>query len=250
MARHYRVAVLPRDTGFVVAADVICVDLDTIIDAVENDVQMLAARGKGNYLYLSGGGSLLLNGRYLLMVQRDAAARIHPNVWSLFTGRADGEEEWEHPARVVRELFEEVRVYVNGALVKPVCAAHQAVIDAVYAGFPTTSATLAFTPVPLPLRRLRILPYGHEVDAHVVIGTQGDVHLLYVFDVQVDLATLSAEDAEHGPQGVRRLIAAYDLQTDRMCPLTLPAHDRKWVDARGLSMSEHLRGLLTHLRAK
>lgn len=248
MAKYYSVAVLPPNTGLTIAGDDIRVNLDAVTAVVEDDVQMVAARGKGNYLYLSGGGTLLLNKRYLLMVERDANARINPNVWSLFTGRADGAAEWEKPELVVRELFEELLIYMDDKLANPRCEAHQAVIDAVYAKLPKTNATLTLTPVPLPEKTLHVAPSGHTTKGHVVMGAQGDMHLLFVLGAEVDLDTLTAEDGEHGTGGIKRNIAALDLHTMHMLPISSPPPLRKWLDASPLSMSDHLRGLIETLR--
>lgn len=248
MARYYSVAVLPP-VGVAITDDAIRVNLDTMSAIVEDDVQMVAARGQGNYLYLSGGGTLLLNNRYLLIVQRDTQARINPDVWSLFTGRADGVPEWEQPQLVVRELFEELLLYKNGALVKPVCAAFQSVIDAVYAKL-TPKETLALTPLPLPSKTLTVTRGSQTLSTtkgHVVIGAKGDVHLLFVFAVDMDISALTAEDGEHGTQGIKRNIAALDLKTMQMLDVTIPQNQRKWLDTADVPMSEHLRGLIQQL---
>lgn len=249
MPRYYDIARLDRE-AVQVAGSQLSVDLSCVGDKdhITDDVSLLAQSGPDSVFYLSGGGTLLLNRRYILMVQREATARVNPGQFSLFTGRADGPKEWRYPPLIVRELFEEMEIYGNGLLLYPQCEAFQPVIDAVYAaaGRPCGKALpLELLPLAngkLHVREGKVNLFQDEV--FWVMSARGEINLLYVFIATLDLDQLSMRDGEGS-----RDIFALDLEQGCYARLSSADPHRQWRDAAALPMSENLMALRDQLVA-
>src|ERR1700704_6167845 len=107
--RYYELARLEpgRTVAFSVEQMTVNLDATGAADLICNDSDLALKREQGDILYVSGGGSVVLGGRHLLIVERESSARIYPGKFSLFTGRADNLGERENPGLLARELFEE-----------------------------------------------------------------------------------------------------------------------------------------------
>ena len=243
MAKFYHLAALKQGEGIAFTDATMRVDLSRIHAVVENDEQLLSAAAKDTYFYLSGGGSLLLNGRYLLIVQREAGARINPGQWSLFTGRADTDSEWQQPNLLARELFEELQLFLNGARVRFTYAPLQSLIDQAqhYEG---QTVAVALTPRTLPAQRLLVEMKGKTLldqPAFLHINRRNDINCVELFEASVDIEILTARDAEHD-----REIATLDLETGQLRMLG----GQNAVSTEKLPMSEHLQALVEHLQIR
>ena len=242
MPRFYQIVRLTAGRTIFPDAQALRVDLDGVTpqDLIENDVAFRAAAAPDAWFWLSGGGTLFLNGRYLPVVQRSPGARVNPGKFSLFTGRADNAAERVEPAFLVRELFEELLLYESGTLLAPKLAAAQAVIDTTYsvmrqAGIvaPGPSRELALTPVALPTRPVVIRHQGWERTHHLawIATANNDINALSVFAAECDIARLTARDGEFHVDGgtvtpAGRAIFLYDLQTRTARPLSGPGEVR------------------------
>ncbi len=69
--------------------------------------------------WLAGGGSYLINEKYLVLIKRSRYAYTNPEYLSLATGRSDSYEELLNPNLVIRELFEELAIFQNGNRILP-----------------------------------------------------------------------------------------------------------------------------------
>jgi hypothetical protein len=256
MARFYQIARLTEGTTIFPDAEVLRVDLDGPAELIENDVAFRAAAAPDNWFWLSGGGTLLLNDRYLPAVQRAADARVNPGKFSLFTGRADNETERANPELLARELFEELLLYEAGTLLLPELAGLQSVIDTAYAGMrdagviaPGASRALPLTPVKLADRPVRIRQGGVEREHRLTwaASTNNDINVLFLFAARCDLASLSARDGEfHRDSGqAGRAIYLYDLADGSARPLSEPGDTRALAET---DMTPPLRFLLSLLR--
>jgi len=76
------------------------------------------AIGNGRF-WLAGGGSYLINEKYLVLIRRSIDAYTNPGKLSLATGRSDGYEELLNPPLIIRELFEELAIIEGDSLVLP-----------------------------------------------------------------------------------------------------------------------------------
>ncbi len=259
MPRFYQIARLRAGTTIFPDAEVLRVDLDRVEpgDLIENDVAFRAAAAPESWFWLSGGGTFLLNGRYLPVVRRGAAARVNPGKFSLFTGRADNGEERANPALLVRELFEELLLYEGGTLLVPQLPDLQPAIGAAHAamrkaGILAEGATraLSLAPVDLASTPVRIRHDGVERE-HRLTWTKGannDVNVLFLFAAECDLALLKARDGEfHSEQGgaipAGRAIYLYDRITGRAQPLSQPGEPQALTEAEMTAPLRFLLGL-------
>lgn len=246
MAKYYHVAALKEGAGIAVSGSDVRIDLDAVATVVENDEQLLAAVSPNTYFYLSGGGTLLLNGRYLLVVQREQSARINPGQISIFTGRADNETEWMQPKRILRELFEELQLWDGDTPYRLRNVEFQPIIDQVQPA-DRTATVLGITPLPLHSHQLRVLKDGKEcckLNGLLHINSRRDINLMMVFTAEADMSRLVAQDKESANA---RMIAALDLQTNRILPLSADIQARQWQDNH-FPLSEHLNALLETLK--
>jgi hypothetical protein len=223
MPRFYQIAQLTAGRGIHVSAGSVTVDLDACDALVENDADFRAAVAPDTWFWISGGGTLLLNGRYLVVVRRSPDARVNPGKFSLFTGRADNAQERVDPSMLVREMFEELLLFEGGTLLMPRLDGHEAMIATAYnalrevgvlAGEP--NRVLDLTPLPLATRQVRIRHGGTETERALswAVGSANDVNALFLFGAECDVFRLRGRDGEfhmHGDLVVRADRALYLL---------------------------------------
>lgn len=225
---------------------------------VHNDVDLSKLQQEGEYLWVSGGGTYLLNQRYLLTVQRPMDAQINPGKFSLFTGRADSSEELLHPGLLIRELFEELLLYSGKQLCKPVCEEYQEIIDRVYAKFPAALGLDFSETMLLPLRVIELATktvtvsnegnsWKSPLNFHV--GPNRDVNILFLLAGQIDLPSLFAQDGEYHIESGKvmrhkRNIYLYDVETSLGQNISIPERRQDVVEIPLSAMSSHMRYLV------
>jgi len=248
--RYYELALLRAGISARVSAQELAVDLDGAgtDNLVCNDVELNHRRTDGDIIFVSGGGSVVLRERHLLVVRRQDDARIHPGKFSLFTGRSDNLEERENPRLLAREMFEELLLFQEGKFIWPVNTAFQPIIDEVYISRGQGRATamqVAFHAQPLPAGLLTVTSRGavhrHNLTWH--LGTRGELNVLQLFAADLRLDGLTARDGE----GLGRSIWAYDLETATATPLGTGAKEQAL--SRG-DMTEHLAFVTDNLAAR
>ncbi len=244
--RYYEIARLTQGVSIEFSDGLVQVDLDKITpqDSITNDVELQAAQGKGVYFYLSGGGTILINGRYMPVIKRAQTAKINPNKYSLFTGRAEGIGEWQNPESVVRELFEELHVYKNGKLLIPQCQEFQEIINTTYSATLTTNNHLKLKYIPLHNAKLQVRHAGIENtrNCFLHISESGDINLLFVFAVDIELNGLEIRDGEVSNNGGGREVFLLDIITNGLQKIT----GEKESKMLGICEKEHM---TTHLSA-
>lgn len=248
--RHYNVARLRRGHGVFIDGPALRVDLAAVgpDDRIENDAAMLAACHPDSFFFVSGGGTVLIGGRHLLVVRRGERALFNPGHLSLFTGRADGPEELENPRRLARELFEELVMFADGRMLSPRCPAFQSIIDAVLVRAGRADG------VPLPLRQMPLQPGRLTIcrgprtlldgPSFWHANARNDINVLFLFEADLELSRVVAEDGEPSEHGGGRIVAALDLETMTLVDLTVPPQRRAPIDARALPMTEHLAAMI------
>ena len=205
-------------------------------DLVENDIAFGAAIAPGAWFWLSGGGTVLLNNRYLVTVRRSAQARVNPGKFSLFTGRADDGVERAAPQALVRELFEELLLFEDGVLLTPQFEPYQPLVDQAYATMRSAGLLshdgagrpLPLTAVKLPDQTVRIRHEGVEREQRLtwVASPNNDINVLFLFGATCDLGKLTARDGEfyRDDDGLvvrsERELFLYDLTDGTARPLT------------------------------
>ena len=229
----------------------VALPVDASSCVIENDEQLLAQAGTQKVFYFSGGGSIILNGRYLLALRREATVRINPGQISLFTGRADNPKEWGKPLLIVRELFEELLLFQNDRQYVPQCPVFQSVIDYVYSSFhlPQDSPCL-----PIHFKTPE-KPYCVEIfeqnkllarePCYWTINPRGEINLFYVFEAQIEVDTLSARDGEMG-----RDVIVLDCQAGLQGIMQGGSWPRQWHTWDETQFSSNLTWLLKQLGLK
>ena len=266
MNRFYQVAGLKPGSEIVEEAHVLRVDLSRAMQRPfsYNDEDILASRRKGEYIWASGGGTWLLNDRYLPIVQRARYARVNPGKFSLFTGRADNSEELLHPAMLVRELFEELLLFTGHCLYRPDCEGFSGIIDQVYTRLETdlgldvaAAQRLHLEPQMCAPKMVTVTDHGARwegmLDCHV--NSSGEVNILFVFAGDVDIDKLQAMDGEYhlaDGRAVRhnRSIYLYDLHTAMAKDITIDNRLAAPVPIPEDAMTEHLYHLVESVKRK
>jgi hypothetical protein len=106
----------PFNVGFISNYKVINENDSVVIQLKSEDIKNLTLPRKewtkknlnDSLIWLGGGGSYLINNRYIVMVRRSITAPTNPGKVTLLTGLSDSKQEWNQPTLLKRELFEEV----------------------------------------------------------------------------------------------------------------------------------------------
>ena len=255
MSRFYNIVRLRAGQTITIDENLVSVDLTkiTVEDIIENDDQFNKSLDLDNYFFVSGGGSFLLNDRYLLTVRRPLSARVNPGKMSLFTGRAEGPDEWCQPWRVVRELFEEIVLFYDSKVLYPRFTPYQEVIDEVYKNN-FNHLQLATTDfVDLKLKKLPLFNYVlrvidgkqiSEAQYFLHINYNNDINLLSLFSFDIDLDYFSAKDAEE-ISSIREVFLL-DTESESIKEIC-SSSDGKFHPMQRTDMTEHLCSLLDGL---
>lgn len=203
--RYYQVASLKQHNGVSLQGDDIHIDLTGSFD-VHNDFEFLDNRKKGRYFWVSGGGSYLINGRYIPIVRRSNKENVNGGTFSVFSGRSDNMTECLNPRLLLRELFEELLIFNSNGILKPQLIGFQKQIDLIYNRlasifeFDLSERSLLLNEIPLHSRKnVRIELDGHVVNESLSIAfcNERDLNALYLFAVECpDLDDCYALDGE------------------------------------------------------
>ncbi len=228
----------------------------TLSQSAQQDEQVKQYLNEGRHLWVSGGGTYLVNERFLLVLQRSHHSQINPGKFSLFTGRADNENEWAHPQLLLRELFEELILFENGALCKPIWSPSQSLINSV---FNHQVDRFGLSEIPhKPIYLELVEKYYRDVEIrssegllrhrlNLHINSEGDINALFLFNVSIDSDALVARDGEfHLEKGKavfhNRKIFLFDLTTQKASELA-PERGEPVIVTEDM-MTEHLRFLV------
>ena len=248
---YYSILHLQLHDRISINSDVISVDIRGIrsTEIITNDHERDARRKPGSFFFVSGGGSYIVDERYLLVVQRDANTLVNPNMYSLFTGRSNDAHEWINPDLCVRELFEEVTLYVDGGMVSLINQRFQSLIDSHYK---TDSKSKKSTPLQINLVEQStlnlVITSDHGSNEHklpLIVSKNGDINCVFVFDLEVSLSRLSAIDKEDG--GLERKIHVIDIETLSIKPLA-NFDSNNWKALDNLEMTDNLIAVINDLR--
>lgn len=258
MSRYYDIVRLRAGDGIEIGPDLVTVDLDKVTpkDVIQNDDEFNLSLQPERYFYVSGGGSFLFRGRYLLTVRRPLTARVNPGKLSIFTGRAEGVHEWREPWRVVRELFEEVVLFEGRKLFYPRFPLYQQIIDEVYRTHFTdkfsqdfTYADIELEVVPLGERVLRVVSEGssREYRLSYHINSRNDINILSLFAVELDPHEIGVLDAEE--LNSSREICFLDVETGDVMVVGSDSA-KHWQASSPKDMTEHLSAMLELITRK
>ena len=247
----YQLLTLREGSGISIDENRVIVELSEIPSGgvVRNDADLTENAHPEDYFWLSGGGTFLFQGRYLLLVRRAKDAKTNPGKFSVFTGRSEGLAEWIEPWKVVRELFEEVLMFRNGGLLKPRNERYQAIIDDAYGNHfqrlgcaPTECREIEIEELLLEGREV-IVKYSGKAESYdffVVVTDRREINVVTLFSVDLDPLTIDFEDNEE----VERPRATFllDLQKSRVAGEWILAGQDGPISLT--EMSENLKELL------
>jgi len=201
------------------------VDLRAIssLPSIEDDTAFCSYSDRYGIFWLSGGGSILFNERYLAVVERGKQSRINPGKLSLFTGRSEGAREWLNPPSLARELFEELLLFNRGTPLRPTNDRFEQQIEEVYQNY---SPVLGVRFIPLPLTEITpersLLIQDETASRHFKlnfhINSSRDCNVIFLFKAECDLECLELLDGEcllYSPQR-HRPIYLLDLESESL----------------------------------
>jgi len=251
MNHYYAMLHLRLNERISISDDAINVDIRDVSqnDIVTNDQEKQFRSGPKSYFYLSGGGSYVIDGQYLLVIKRDAKTIVNPNKYSLFTGRSNSKHEWINPFLCARELFEEVSFYVDGNLLSLRNQRFQTVIDSSYKNDLKSGRSIP-TQIDLVDQPKVVLNIQSELgrETHeltVVVSETGDINCLFIFSLSVSLSQLRALDSENS--GIMRKI--YVIDTKNLVIKPLENFDKNtWKIVRNFELTENLVATIKHLQ--
>lgn len=212
-------------------SDQITVDLFGIQESeiVHNDVDRNRRLSSNSYFYLSGGGSYLISGRYLLVVKRDAKALVNPGRISLFTGRSNNYHEWLDPALCVRELFEELILFSEGKLLLLKNNQFQPIIDASYALDYRSESAVPTNIELINQSKTQLNVKNENGNRHhqvlMVVSESNDINCLFIFEINISLKGLTAIDSEDNQS--ERSVYLLDIKDLKIREL-VPTEHENW----------------------
>lgn len=262
---YYSVVKLKK--GRDIFIDNVALDVDTSCligkDDVTDDLALIQSTDKAYYNWVSGGGTYLINSRYLVVVKRSKDSLVNPGKYSLFTGRSDNHNERINPEKLVRELFEELILYYDDKLLYPIYAKYQKIINLCYRKLKTTNFFPTSESINLILEQLNIdrrcvnllskdIKEKHNLSWHV--NSDNDINILFLFKVDLDIERISAYDAEYHLEEKKtifhnRKIFLLDIETSKLINISNKdeIHSERYSAKRA---SEHLDYLVSMVKEK
>jgi hypothetical protein len=263
---YYSVVKLKKDKDIFFDNIALDVDIVNLIDKdnIVDDLALIQSADNSYYNWVSGGGTYLINNRYLIVVKRSEDSFVNPGKYSLFTGRSDNHDERTEPGKLVRELFEELILYYDDKLLHPIYDKYQQIINTCYdklkdMNFFTTSKSINLTLEQLSIdeRYVNLCNEGNK-EKHTLswhINSDNDVNILFLFKINLDVERIIARDAEYHMEGSspifhNREIFLLDIKTDDLINIS---NKNIATDVRRYSTkiaSEHLEYLFSKIKEK
>jgi hypothetical protein len=231
-------------------SDQVTVDLFGIQESeiVCNDVDRNRRLSSDSFFYVSGGGSFLVNGRYLLVVKRDALALVNPGKISLFTGRSNNYHEWLDPTLCVRELFEELTLFSDGNLLLLKNDQFQTIIDATYALSHRSESDVAIEARLISQPNSQLNVYSESGNHHhqvlMVVNESNDINCLFIFEISIPLKGLTVIDSEDN--GSDRKVYLLDIKDLKINELLKSEFDH-WDPITASELTTNLSAILSQL---
>jgi len=255
LPKYYEVERLTEGRDIFFEHDRISVKLGPKPTLICDDAQLHAAQKSDAFFWVAGGGTLLLNDRYIPIVQRSTSQSVNPGKWSIFGGRADSHAERVMPQLLVRELLEELILLSGDYALRPQIEDQEELIRKVWSqhhqdGLLCSGKEIDITlkQIELPTIEVSIESDGtttiHSLFAHV--NRRKDINIVFLFAADLDLDQLSARDGEQvNGRRLDRKIALLDLLTFNARILSPNATE--WWSIEREYMSEHLAATLDAL---
>ncbi len=167
-----------------------------------NDKELKMLKQSNYYIYISGGGTCLIDNKYLLLVRRSKECEINPNKLSLFTGRSDNTIEHKNPSLLIRELEEELIISqkFNKEPIK----------------YTNESKRLKISNKNLCVIYKQKIIFKRNVLLSI---NERDINIINIFKIDMSLDEILAIDGESRREGGGREIIAYNIIDDNYSEL-------------------------------
>ena len=264
MEKYYSIIGLENDKKIFVNVNKIVVNLANIDinEIINNDEVFKEKIGHDIYFWVSGGGSFLINKKYIFLVKRSPDSKINPNKFSIFTGRANNIEELKNPLLLVRELFEELLIAKDGLICYPKCCEFQSIIDSAYQELENNFFKekeikyLSFDLKYLPFfnKNIEIKTEFEKKDFCIdyYINSINDINVLFLLSGEIDMAGLTAIDGEHyksknGTIRHSREIYLYDIFTSLGRNIVNNSNN-ELINIQEKDLTEHCRYFINNIK--
>jgi len=256
--RYYSIVKVP-DEGYRVEGSNLFFDDPTTmtnLEQITNDREFRNTLHHPGLYWSSGGGTFLLNGKYIFIVRRHRDALTNAYKVSLFTGRADSLVELHTPTLLVRELFEELILFKGDTPIYPVNRRYQSVIDEVYESHAKSRddfdlekvVVTDISEIKTSDKSVFIGPNQHNVDFH--INSSSDVNILFLFSISLDLhgANLRFVDGENYMKGDELHFPDRDIFLLDLDTMEYEDNSGSVVTLTTENMTEHLSYFITKIK--
>lgn len=199
------------------------------LEPIRNDLEFNNAAASEGYFLLSGGGTYLINERFLVVVERSSTSSINPGKISIFTGRSDSINEILNPRLLCRELFEELLIYDSlGNILYPESDQYQDIIDSVYHSMLKDNyIDRKFSKIKLPLKTVnstKTICVGNTcLNLDFYVNSIRDINVLFLFNLKLkNLNDVFFKDGEYHRCNERNLsqnrtIMLFDIENHMLC---------------------------------
>lgn len=251
---HYQLVQLHKNRDIFIKGNVLRVSMEKLLseDIIGDDQLLNELYDPNIYNWVSGGGTYLINNRYLVVVRRSDLTRVNPGKFSLFTGRSDSAKERTEPRLIVRELFEELILFSHEKLLYPVNDKYQNIIERCYVDLENAGrfnikarAAMPVTELNISESTIEIFDDGNANEMPLTwhINNKNDINVLFLFKVDIDVACLKAIDAEyHYEQGEcifhDRDVYLLDIHNKRLSCIS--DKNKQNIDLSVTEITEHL----------
>lgn len=211
--KYYEIVKIEKESITIDEAGNICVKEESLkssehdkLKSITDDKIFRSLLSEEGYYWLSGGGSYLINRRYIPVIRRRRDSIVNPLKISIFTGRSDNYKERLSPSLMTRELFEELLLFVGDKVVYPVNEKYQSIIDKVYRVHEQIrSDIISQEKIEVEIKNLRLtentIKIGKTIhqDIDVCINKNNDINALSIFsiDLDINIEDLILRDGEH-----------------------------------------------------
>lgn len=214
------------------------------------------------FFWVSGGGSIVINNKYILLVKRSHLCNVNPGKFSIFTGRANNIDELNNPELLIRELFEELIISKKNILYYPKCSQFQRVIDTVYFKFKENfynRRRIQFLDLNLNYlscknKKIIILNKLGKKEFYLdyYINNANDINVLFLLSAELEIKDLFAFDGEYystesGAINYFREIYLYNFNTS-MGKIISDNLSNEYVRIKDSNLTGHCNYIIKSLR--
>lgn len=209
MGNFYNLILLKKPNSISFDENQLYVDLDLVEfnNKINNDESFKYNIAPENYFWVSGGGTIIFEGNFILLVKRNSDSNLNPDKFSIFTGRSNNLIEKINPNLIARELFEELLIFKNNSYLYPLNNKFQIIIDNSFNDVDNIfKISKNYDIQYYNLENINYLDKkvfvkykGNEnqFNLNYYINSRNDINIIFTFKSELKLDELSAIDGEY-----------------------------------------------------